>query len=174
MSSPAATAASTSGAFGQAASAWRATPGAVLRIMANEIRKGLLLLWAHPASIVLAIATMGFFYVGVQYLIGQGQSPRDLLPPTLVAFSTYIFLYIASLAMVADLVEEMRTGTLGQTQLSPAPPSLLMLGRLGAASVQGLLVAALAASAPLIAFNIRVAARCDALVPFALTLVNGL
>src|SRR5713226_9245656 len=166
MSSPAATADSTQGAFGQAASAWRATPGAVLGIIANEIRKGLLLLWAHPVSIALAIATMMFFYLGVQYIIGQGQLPRDLLPPTLVAFSAYIFLYIASLAMVADLVEEMRTGTLGQTQLSPASPSLLMLGRLGTASMQGITVAALAAAIPLFAADISIPARWEALVPF--------
>lgn len=174
MASPAPTAELTRRAFGREADAWRATPGTVLAVLANEIRKGLLTLWAHPASIVLAVATSMFFYLGVQFIIGQGRLPGDLLPPTLVAFTAYIFLWIASLAMVADLVEEMRTGTLGQTHLSPVSPSLLVLGRLGAASVEGVLVAALAAIVPVVAVSIPIPARGEALVPFALTLANGL
>jgi ABC-2 type transport system permease protein len=146
----------------------------VLAVMANEIGKGVLVLWAHPASIVLAVATMLFFYLGLLFIVGQGQLPRELLPPTLVAFSTYLFLYVASLEMVADLVEEMRTGTLGQTHLSPVSPSLLLLGRLGTASAQGLLVAALTTALPLITIRIAIPLRWEALVPFALTLVNGL
>lgn len=174
MSSPAPTSELTLGAFGQEAGVRRATPGTVLAVLANEIGKGLLILWAHPASVVLAVATSMSFYLGVQLIIGQGRLPGDLLPPTLVAFTAYIFLWIASLAMVADLVEEMRTGTLGQTHLSPVSPSLLVLGRLGSASVQGLLVAALAAIVPVVAVSIPIPARWEALVPFALTLANGL
>jgi len=174
MTDPARAAEATWSSFGLEASAWRATPGVVLSVLANEIRKGLLILWAHPAPIVLAVVTMTFFYLGVQFIIGQGRMPSDLLPPTLVAFSAYIFLHIASLAMVADLVEEMRTGTLGQTHLSPVSPSLLVLGRLGTASLQGVLVAALATVVPLGAVSITIPARGEALVPFALTLANGL
>ncbi|MBI2942030.1 MAG: ABC transporter permease [Chloroflexi bacterium] len=161
-------------AFGQGSSAWRARPAPVLGVLANEIRKGLLILWARPASIILAIVTTSFFYLGVQFIIGQGQLPRDLLPPTLVAFSAYMFLYFASLAMVADLVEEMRTGTLGQTFLSPAPSWLLVLGRLGTASVQGILVAAFAVVVPMIAVGSPIPARPEAVVPLALAFIHGL
>ncbi len=174
MSSPAPTAEQTLSAFRQEASAWRATPGMMLAVLVNEIRKGLLILWAHPASLVLAVATALLIYLGVQFIIGQGQLPQDLLPPTLVAFTAYMFLWVSSLAMVADLVEEMRTGTLGQTHLSPVSPSLLVLGRLGTASVQGVLVAASAAALPLVVADISIPTRWEALVPFALTLMNGL
>ncbi|MCI0398067.1 MAG: ABC transporter permease [Chloroflexi bacterium] len=174
MASPTPMAEQTLSAFRQEASAWRTTPGVILDVLGNEIRKGLLILLAHPASIVLGVVTSIFFYLGIQFVIGQGQLPRDLLPPTLVGFSAYMFLWIASLAMVADLVEEMRTGTLAQTHLSPVSPSLLLLGRLGVASVQGILVAALAAAVPLVVAGIPIPARWEALVPFALTLVNGL
>ncbi len=174
MSSPAPTAEQTLSAFGQEISLWRATPAVVLTVIGNEIRKGLLILWAHPASIVLAVATAMLIYLGVQFIIGQGQLPGDLLPPTLVAFTAYMFLWTASLAMVADLVEEMRTGTLGQTHLSPVSPSLLILGRLATASVQGVLVAASAAAVPLVVADIPIPTRWEAMLPFTLTLVNGL
>lgn len=174
MASPAPTAEQMLSAFGYEASAWRVTPTVILNVLGSEVHKGLLILRAHPASIVLGVVTSIFFYLGIQYVIGEGRLPRDLLPATLVGFSAYIFLWIASLAMVADLVEEMHTGTLAQTHLSPVSPSLLLLGRLGTASVQGILVTALAAAVPLVVADIPIPARWEALLPFGLTLMNGL
>ncbi len=174
MASPTPTAHQTLSAFGHEVSTWRASPAVVLAVIGNEIRKGLLILRAHPASLALGITVSLFWYLGVQFIIGQGQLPRDLLPPTLVGFSAYMFLWMASLAMVGDLVEEMHTGTLAQTHLSPVSPSLLLLGRLGTASVQSILVAALATAVPLVVADIPIPARWEALVPLALTLLNGL
>ncbi len=174
MANLAPTADQTLSAFGHEVSAWRATPAVVLAVIGNEIRKGLLILRAHPASLALGITASVFLYLGMQFIIGQGQLPRDLLPLTLIGFSAFMFLWIASLAMVADLLEEMRTGTLAQTHLSPVSPALLLLGRLGTASVQGILVAAVSAAVPMIVADIPIPARWEALLPFALTLVNGL
>lgn len=161
-------------AFGQEASDWHATPAVILTVIANEIRKGLLTLRARPASIALDVILSLVFYLGVQFIIGEGRLQRDLLPPTLVAFSAYMFLSIASLTMVDDLVEEMRTGTLAQTHLSPVAPSLLLLGRLGTASVQGIFVTAFATAVPLVVADISIPVRWEALLPFTLTLMHGL
>jgi ABC-2 type transport system permease protein len=174
MANPVSTVEQTLNAFGHEVSAWRVTPAVVLAVIGNEIRKGLLILRAHPASLALGITISVFFYLGIQFIVGQGQLPRDLLPPTLVGFSAFMFLWIASLAMVGDLVEEMHTGTLAQTHLSPVSPALLLLGRLGTASVQGILVVAVSAAVPMMVADIQLPARWEALVPFALTLVNGL
>ncbi len=174
MASPTPTAHQTLSVFGHEVSTWQASPTVVLGVIGNEIHKGLLNFLAHPVSLLLGITGMVFFYLGMQFIIGQGALARDLLPPTLVGFSAYLFLWFASLSMVADLLEEMRTGTLAQSHLSPVSPALLLLGRLGTASVQGILVAAVAAIVPLVVAEISIPARWEALVPFVLTLISGL
>ena len=83
-------------------------------------------------------------FIGLQFVVGQGELRHDLLPPMLVAIGCYWFLHYAGLVMVADLVEEKRTGTFGQALMSPAPPWVPMLGRLVTATVFGLAVAAVA------------------------------
>ena len=148
--------------------------GRSLVIIGGEVSKGVRVLWAYPAAIVLQVATSLAIYLGMQFIIGQGRFAGDLLPPTLVAMTVFIFLFIASLAMVADLMEEMRTGTLEQAHLSPLPQSVLVLGRLGSASLQGVGVAVIAAAVPMLLLHVAIPVRWEALVPFVLTLLNGL
>ncbi|WP_235994530.1 ABC transporter permease [Nonomuraea montanisoli] len=57
---------------------------------------------------------------------------------------------------------------------SPAPPSLLMLGRLITASAFGLAVAAVAALVPMLVAQIAVPVRWAALLPAALLVVDAL
>jgi ABC-2 type transport system permease protein len=113
-------------------------------------------------------------YLGLQFVVGQGELRQDLLPQTLVAIGGYWFLQYAGLVMVSDLIEEKRTGTFAQAQMSPAPPWLPMLGRLVTASLFGLVVAVLAALVPALVAGIAVPLRWAALVPCALLVLNVL
>ncbi|MDJ1133694.1 ABC transporter permease [Streptomyces iconiensis] len=153
---------------------WKLTPGSGLRMMSAEVRKGLLAQLSHPLGHIITLVVSTVLYLGMQYVMGQGSLRRDLLPETLVGISGYWFLQYASLVMVADLVEEKRGGTYAQSHMSPAPPSLIMLGRLVTASLIGMTVAVVATLVPMLVADVTIPLRAGALVPYALVVVNVL
>lgn len=157
-----------------AGSGWKLTPRTGLGVMGTEVRKGLLVQLSHPLGHIITLLISTMLYLGMQYVMGQGELRRDLLPETLVAISGYWFLQYASLVMVADLVEEKRGGTYAQAHMSPAPPSLIMLGRLATASVLGLLVAVVATLVPMLVADVTIPLRAEALVPYAFVIINVL
>ncbi|MFE7245378.1 ABC transporter permease [Streptomyces sp. NPDC057580] len=152
----------------------RPAPGANASLLAAEIGKGLRIQIAHPIGHVIALLISTMMYLGLQFVMGQGELRQDLLPQTLVAISGYWFLQYAGLVMVADLIEEKRTGTFAQSLMSPAPPWLLMTGRLLTASLFGLLVAASAALVPMLVAGITIPLSWSALVPAVLVVANVL
>ncbi|GGT27045.1 ABC transporter permease [Nonomuraea spiralis] len=143
-------------------------------VLRAEIGKGLRVQLAHPVGHVITLLISTMMYLGLQFVLGQGELRQDLLPPTLVAIGGYWFLQYAGLVMVADLAEEKRAGTFAQSQMSPAPPWLPMLGRLITASVFGLGVAAVAALVPMLAARIAIPFHWAALLPATLLLINVL
>lgn len=140
----------------------------LLDVLRAEIGKGLRVQLAHPAGHVITLLISTMMYLGLQFVLGQGELRQDLLPQTLVAIGGYWFLQYAGLVMVADLIEEKRAGTFTQAQLTTAPPWLPMLGRLLTASVFGLAVAAVAALVPMLVAGIAIPLRWAALLPAVL------
>src|SRR4051794_25532549 len=133
---------------------WRLTPASGLAVLRAEVRKGLVAQLAHPLGHVVTLVVSTTLFLGVQFVVGQGELRRDLLPPMLVAVGCYWFLQYGALVMVADLIEEKRAGTFGQALMSPAPPWLPMIGRLVTATVFGLAVAAVAVLVPMLVAGI--------------------
>ncbi len=143
-------------------------------VLRAEVRKGLAIQLAHPIGHVVTLVISAVLFLGLQFVVGQGGLRHDLLPQMLVAIGSYWFLQYAALVMVADLVEEKRTGTFGQALMSPAPPWVPMLGRLVTASVFGVAVAAVAVAVPMLVAGVTVPLRWAALVTYGLVLVNVL
>ncbi|MFD0853392.1 ABC transporter permease, partial [Actinomadura adrarensis] len=123
-------------------------PPRPLAVVGAEVAKGLRVQLAHPLGHVITLVISMVMYLGLQFVMGRGELRQDLLPQTLVAIGGYWFLQYAGLVMVSDLIEEKRTGTFAQAQMSPVPPWLPMLGRLVTASLFGLMVAAVASLVP--------------------------
>ncbi|MFI0350398.1 ABC transporter permease [Actinomadura sp. 9N407] len=146
----------------------------MLDVLGAEIGKGLRVQLAHPIGHIITLLISTVMYLGLQFVLGQGELRQDLLPQTLIAIGAYWFLQYAALVMVADLIEEKRTGTFAQAQMSPAPPWLPMLGRLVTASLFGLVVAAVAALVPMLVAGITVPLRWAAVLPALLLGINVL
>ncbi|MEU4549201.1 ABC transporter permease [Nonomuraea dietziae] len=146
----------------------------MLDVLGAEIGKGLRVQLAHPIGHVITLLISTMMYLGLQFVLGQGELRQDVLPQTLVAIGGYWFLQYAGLVMVADLIEEKRAGTFAQAQMTPAPPWLPMLGRLITASVFGLAVAAVAALVPMLTAGIAIPLRWAALLPAMLLGINVL
>lgn len=136
-----------------------------LAVLSAEVRKGLLSQLAHPLGHVIALVVGMSMYLGLQFVTGQGELRRDLLPATLIAIGAYWLTQYSALVMVSDLVEEKRGGTFAQSQLSTASPWVLMLGRLVTAAVFGLVVAVAAATVPAVVTGVEIPWRWEVLVP---------
>ena len=160
--------------FPKATPSTAGTLTALTRIMSNEVVKGLRSFWVHRAAIAMGMATFGALYLGMMLIIGQGQLPEELLPMTVIGMAAYAALWIGSVQLVGDQLEQMRAGTLEQAHLSPAPPSLLVTGRLISTGLQGLAVAVALVGTVVLAVDVHLPWRWAAMLPIAFTLVQVL
>jgi ABC-2 type transport system permease protein len=100
-----------------------------LRILGNETGKGLRVMWVHKLPLGLQLAIMTANYWIIQFFIGGGRFVDRLLALTLAGDLAYVVSYIALLRMAAGVLEEMYTGTLEQSLLSPLRPWVASTGR---------------------------------------------
>jgi ABC-type polysaccharide/polyol phosphate export permease len=142
--------------------------GAVL----NETQKGLWLLWRRRAVVLLEIITWAAFYPFIQFVIGNGTIDRALVPPTLLAFLTLPILYLAMLKLVGDLLEEVNSGTFEQMHLSPFSPTSLLVGRLLALVLEGMVSAVITGVVMVWALGVSIPLRLAGALPAALILMD--
>ncbi len=128
---------------GEQGAAGRRGPQAIAatRAVLGETQKGLWQLWGHRSIVLLEIISLVALYPFLQFILGNGTINRALVPPTLLAFLTLPILYIAILKLVGDLLEEVNSGTFEQMHLSPFSPASLLVGRLSALVLEGLVIA---------------------------------
>lgn len=144
----------------------------LVRLLGNEVAKGLLSLWANRKTLVPELAVLVAYYILVQFLIGGGRLVQALFAPALLGFASYALAYIVTLKAVAGTLEEMNAGTLEQAHLSPLPAWVLSLGRLGAAIIEAVGLTAVVSAGLILALAIHLAYRWDALLPVALTILD--
>lgn len=143
-----------------------------LRMLGNETVKALQITWAHKVTLLPQIGFLTFMYWSIQYFIGGGRVVDDLLPQTFLAYLAFVVAYIALLRMAAGVLEELFSGTLQQSLLSPLRPWVLSLGRLTATLVEGMLMVLLVALL-LIPLDIRMPWRWEAVPTLLLTFVDA-
>lgn len=149
-------------------------PTLAVRMLGNETLKGLQLLWRRRAMLIVGIALNGLTYLGIRLFIGGGHIVHPLLTVTLPGLLAYAVAGTAAVQGSGGIAEEINGGTLEQAQLSPARPSLLAAGRLGALAIEGLIVAIVLGAGFVLTFGVHYHLRPDALVPAVLTVADGL
>jgi ABC-2 type transport system permease protein len=145
-----------------------------LRAFGNEAGKGLRLMRRRRSVTSTFIVLNGFNYLMIQFFIGAGHIVLPVLALTLPALFAVTVSSVAALQGSGGITEEVNGGTLEQSHLSPAPPSLLALGRLAALAVEGLITAAVLALAFGLGYGPHWVIRPDALIPLALTILDAL
>jgi ABC-2 type transport system permease protein len=151
-----------------------AAPGSALRAFANEAAKGLALLWRRRAITLTAIVLQGFMYLMIQFFVGGGHLVLPVLALTLPGLFAYTVAGTAALQGSGGIAEEINGGTLEQAHLSPARPSVLVLGRLAALAVEGLIPAVVLALAFGLGYGPHWQVRPEVLVPLVLTIADAL
>ena len=144
------------------------------RAVGNEAGKGLRLMWRRRAVTITFVVLNGLNYLMIQFFIGGGHVVVPVLALTLPALFAVTVSSVAALQGSGGIAEEVNGGTLEQAHLSPAPPSLLALGRLAALAAEGLITAAVLALVFGLGYGPHWAIRPDALVPLALTIADAL
>ena len=138
----------------------------------GETQKGLWLLWGHRSVVLLEIITLVAFYPFLQFIVGNGTINRALVPSTLLAFLTLPVLYLAILKLVGDLLEEVNSGTFEQMHLSPFSPASLLVGRLLAFVLEGVLIAVVVGILMTWVLGVSIPQRAAGLLPAALTVID--
>jgi ABC-2 type transport system permease protein len=144
-----------------------------LRALGNETGKGLRLMWRRRMLTISGIVLNGLLYLMIQLFIGGGHIVPAVLALTLPGLAAYALASTAALQGSGGIAEEVN-GTLEQSHLSPAPPSLLVAGRLAALAIEGLIPAILLALAFGLGYGPHWMIRPDALVPLLLTVLDAL
>ena len=142
------------------------------RILGNEVAKELRIVWARRAMLPATVATTLVTYLAIQYFLGGGQVLDRLVAITAPGLFAYIVAFVASLRVVAGLLEERNTGTLEQTHLGPVPGSHLVGPRVLAAMVEATLVGAVLVVGVVVVRGVAYAGGWAVLLPLALVLVD--
>ena len=145
---------------------------AATRAVLNETQKGLWLLWGHRTVVLLEILGFVAFYPFLQFVIGNGTIEQALVRSTLLPFLAVPILYLALLKLVSDLLEEVNSGTFEQMHLSPFSPAALLVGRLLAVFLEGVLIAVVIGVGMSSLLGISIPLRPAGLLPAALTLID--
>jgi ABC-2 type transport system permease protein len=147
---------------------------AATRAVLNETHKSLLLLWRQRYVVLIELLVVTATYPFIQYVIGNGTIDRKLALPTLLAFLTFPLLFVMTFKVVGDVLEEINTGTFEQMHLSPISPAWLLVGRILASVIEGVLIAAIMVMGLAWVLDISLPLRAAAVLPAALTVLDML
>lgn len=134
-----------------------------LRIVANETKKRLLILWDYKFDALMNLLIFGLIFMGATFFLGKGHFNLDLLPVQFVGYTMWMYGRMAMRTMSEDLSDEAQTGTLEQMYMAPVAPELLLLGRLLALFLWTSLMILLIAGMLLAAFHIVLPFRWEEL-----------
>ncbi len=140
--------------------------------MLGETQKSLWLLWAHRSIVLTEFITMAAVYPLLQLIIGNGTIERALVPPTPLAFLTYPILFVATSKLVGDLLERPTVDLFEQMHLSPFSPASLLVGRLTALVLEGVLISVVVAVGMTAALGVSIPLQAAGLLPVVLTIID--
>ena len=146
--------------------------GRTWRILGNEVAKELRIVWAHRAMLPATLVTTLVTYLAIQYFMGQGQVLDRLVAITAPGLFAYVVAFIASLRVVAGLLEERNTGTLEQTHLGPLPGTHLVGPRVLAAMIEATAIGVVLVAGVVAVRGVAFAGGWAVLLPLGLILVD--
>ena len=102
----------------------------------GEMRKSLLVTWTYRANELVSMFTLGFVFLGIGFLIGEGELDPDQLAFMFVGYLAWFYTAAVIGNLAWGLRAEMSAGTLEQMSMGAAPVGLMLTARV----VAGLLV----------------------------------
>lgn len=157
----------------------------ILISLGNEVRKGLRFAWSERLQILIELPMFAVFVLLLGPLLGQGAQvvagevewtlDSRMTSILVVWFVPFTFFYMQVVKLFWRLLGEIQAGTIEQVYLSPLPPWLVAAaGRVIAALVETLVVAAGTYGIVSAFVPIRVDWNAAALLPAAMVVVAGI
>ena len=144
---------------------------AVLAIY-NETVKGFRLMWSYLFNTVTQWMIMAMIFVGIGFLMGNGEFHADQLAPTLLGYLIWFYAMVALTDMSIGLMQEAQAGTLEQMYLSPTPIGVVLIGRVLADFLTTTLQVIVVGTAMALTLGIYIPIRLDGLPVFLLTIAG--
>ncbi len=146
--------------------------GRTWRILGNEVVKELRIVWSRRAMLPATLVTTLVTYLAIQYFMGGGQILDRLVAITAPGLFAYVVAFIASLRVVAGLLEERNAGTLEQTHLGPVAGSHLVAPRVLAAMSEATLIGVVLVAGVVVVRGVSYAGGWGVVLPLSLILVD--
>lgn len=144
----------------------------VLRIVANEVNKGLLVAWHYKFETLLSLVMMSGIFLGIVFFMGGGRFNQDSVAFVLVGYLMWYYATIILSHMSYELIGEAQAGTLEQIFMSPAPISLLLISRSFAILIVSTINIAILAMVMIWGLNIKIHAGLPGLIIFIITIAG--
>jgi ABC-2 type transport system permease protein len=138
----------------------------------GEIRKCLLITWTYKANTFISLFTLGFIFIGIVFFVSGGKLEPDKIVSALLGYLVWMYAVSAISDMSYGLSVEISAGTLEQLEMSPAPISLLLSGRVIANLMISTVQVILMGYAMYLLFGIRFPLKLEALPVLLVTLVG--
>jgi ABC-2 type transport system permease protein len=132
-----------------------------LNITLNETRKGLIILWDYKFSLLIQLLGIGMVFIGIMFFVGQGELEQAALASSFLGFIITFYAMETLSNMSYALTAEAQAGTLEQIYMSPAPSSLVVLGRSLSSLISATIQLVLIATLLLLLFQINVPFRWE-------------
>lgn len=138
----------------------------------NETYKRLLIIWTYKFNILMQLVTVGLIFLGLSFLVQGGQFNPQQSASILIGYIVWFYARIVIMSTSGDLMGEAQAGTLEQMYMSPAPTSLLLLGRMFALLVSTTIMVMLPTLAIILLLGIHVPLRWEGLPVLLITLAG--
>ena len=140
--------------------------------MGGETRKGIQIIWSYRFNMAVMVARLSLTFVLMNLFTGRGRLDPELLAPTLIGYLVWFYAASGINTMGRNLMEEAQTGTLEQMYMTPAPTTIIVLGRALSSLATSTAMVLIIGMALALALGIRVPLRWEALPIFALTMIG--
>lgn len=139
-------------------------------IIANEIRKRFIVLWAYKFDILMQVVTVCLIFIGVSYFIENGQLDPAPLASILLGYLVWFYARIVIMSSSEDLMGEAQAGTLEQMYMSPMPASILLMARMIALLISTTLIVVIPMTVIALLLGIHIPLHWETLVALVITL----
>ncbi|HRF99198.1 MAG TPA: ABC transporter permease, partial [Aggregatilineales bacterium] len=144
-----------------------------LNITLNETRKGLIILWDYKFSLLIQLLGIGMIFIGIMFFVGQGELEQAALASSMLGFIITFYAMETLSNMSYALTAEAQAGTLEQIYMSPAPSSLVVLGRSFSSLISATIQLVIIATLLLLLFQISLPFRWE-IIPILFITMLGL
>lgn len=144
------------------------------KLTINETAKSTKLMWRRRGRLVATLVAVTLTYLGFTLLVGGGHLIRPLMTLTLPGMLAYVVSSTAAIQGAGGIAEETNSGTLEQSQLSPAVQSVYIIGRLAALAFEGVLIAAVLGTSLALVFRLHFDMNPAVVIPAFLTVASAL